>query len=66
MENLVTTETAATRLGISRTRVQVLIRAGRLPATKIGRDWMIGAAELERFAALERPRGTPRRKAGPR
>lgn len=44
---LITTTEAANRLGISPRRVQALIKAGRLPATKLGRDWMIRAQDLK-------------------
>lgn len=42
-----TTQQAATALGISRGRVLKLIAAGRLTATKWGRDWVIEEANLE-------------------
>lgn len=45
--NILTTTEAATRLGVSPRRVQALIKAGRLPAQKLGRDWMIRAQDLK-------------------
>jgi len=45
---LLTTAQAAERLGVGPDRVLKLIRAGRLPATKLGRDWLIEEADLER------------------
>lgn len=43
---LLNTRAAAERLGISPRRVAALITAGRLPAQKVGRDWVIDAADL--------------------
>ena len=57
--NLLTTAEAAARLKISPRRVQALISAGRLAATKIGRDWIIPEYALE--AVAERKPGRPKR-----
>jgi excisionase family DNA binding protein len=46
MEFLTTLEAAA-RLGVSRRRVIALIEAGRLPATKFGKAYMIKEKDLE-------------------
>jgi excisionase family DNA binding protein len=43
----ITTNEAALRLGIDRSRIHQLLRAGRLPATKLGRDWLIEEADLD-------------------
>ncbi len=53
-----TTE-AARRLGISQARVRQLIAAGRLPATRLGRDWAIDERHLSRVAV--RKTGRPRK-----
>lgn len=45
--NLITTNEAATRLGVSARRVQAMIKAGRLPAQKVGRDWLIKEKDLK-------------------
>lgn len=45
---MLTTPQVAVILGISKRRVQALITSGRLPATKIGRDWLIAEADLAR------------------
>lgn len=58
MAKLTTTEAAA-RLGISPRRVQALIVAGRLPATKFGKAWMIEERHLSRVAV--RKVGRPRK-----
>ena len=57
--NLLTTAEAAARLKISPRRVQALIAAGRLAATKHGRDWLIEEAAL--LAVIERKPGRPKR-----
>jgi excisionase family DNA binding protein len=43
----ITTTEAARLLGISRNRVLALIKAGRLPAEKIGGVWLIKADDLK-------------------
>jgi len=45
--NRITTKEAALELGITPRRVQALIKSGRLPAEKIGRDWIIDHKNLE-------------------
>ena len=47
MEGLLTTADAARELALSRSRVLRFIEAGRLPATKYGRDWFIHPADLD-------------------
>lgn len=42
-----TTKEVAEKLGVSLRRVQAMIEAGRLPATKFGRDYMIKEADLK-------------------
>lgn len=54
---MLTTKDAAAALGITPRRVIALITAGRLPATKIGRDWIIEEAALE--SVRERKQGRP-------
>jgi excisionase family DNA binding protein len=46
-EKLITTVDAAKELGVTPQRVRVLIRAGRLPAQLLGRDYVIRAADLQ-------------------
>jgi len=50
-----TTEQASEVLGVTRQRVLALIRERRLPAKKIGRDWLIAPEDLEAFE--KRPQG---------
>jgi len=44
--SLIGTATVAQRLGVSQDRVRALIKAGRLPAKKLGRDWFIAPEDL--------------------
>ncbi len=57
---LITTSEAAEKLGISIDRVQALIRAGRLPATKFGRVYMINEKDLAKVQ--DRKPGRPKKK----
>jgi excisionase family DNA binding protein len=45
--DFLTTKQAAERLGITPRRVQALVTAGRLPAQKFGRDYMIREKDLK-------------------
>jgi excisionase family DNA binding protein len=56
---LLTTKQAAQKLGITPRRVQALIEAGKLPASKFGRDYMIKEADLKLVA--ERKVGRPKK-----
>ena len=55
-----TTE-AATVLNVDTSRVRMLCKLGRIETIKVGNTYGIAESELERFAALERPPGRPRR-----
>ncbi len=57
-DNWVTTEQAAEHLGITRPRVNQLIRDGRLAAEKIGRDYFILKNVLFSHV-LTKPTGRP-------
>lgn len=59
---LVGVTVAAKELHLSRNRVRQLIKAGRLPAQKIGREYAITREDLEEFKAIERPVGRPPKK----
>jgi len=54
-DELITTREAGADLGISSTRVTILITDGRLPAKKMGKTWVIRRADLE--LVRERPTG---------
>jgi len=60
---LLGTRDAATRLGITPRRVVALIRAGRLPALRVGRSWVIREADLELVKERRRP-GRPSNRQG--
>lgn len=53
------TAEAARRLGVTPGRVRQLITAGRLPATRLGRDWAIEERSLSKVAV--RKPGRPRK-----
>jgi excisionase family DNA binding protein len=56
-KSLDTTTTAAAKLGVTPGRVRAMIAAGRLQATRAGRDWLI---EPEALAAVrDRKPGRP-------
>lgn len=55
---------AAARLGVSRYRIWQLVKAGRLPAVKLGRDWLIEDRDLELVAKRAGP-GRPRKQPKP-
>lgn len=67
---MLTTKDAAARLGVTPRRVSALIAAGRLPAMKMGRDWLIAESDLALVAERKpgnhtgRPR-TPKHAAPP-
>ena len=56
-----TTKDAAAVLGISLRQVQTLIKQGRLPAHKMGRDYIIKESDLRLVS--HRPKGRPRKVA---
>ena len=60
-----TTHDAATRLRLTREAVIYLIRAGRVQATRHGRDWWIEDYEVVRYERERRPPGRPRREPLP-
>ncbi len=55
MAETLTTAEAAERLGVKPSWVRRLILAGRLPATKHGRDWLLRVEDVDAL---------PREKAG--
>jgi len=58
MPEELTTKQAAEILGVTPRRVRMLIRNGRLPAEKHGRDWAIKPGDLE-FVKVRKP-GRPK------
>ena len=63
MRYLTTTEVAA-KLHIDPSRVRLLCKRGRIETIKVGNTYAISEHELERFAAIPRHPGRPRRDAG--
>jgi excisionase family DNA binding protein len=59
---LLTAKQAAQILGVHHSRVRVLIREGRLPAQKVGRDWVIMEPDLE--LVKDRKPGRPKKQKG--
>ena len=59
MDKLLTTRRAGEILGIGLLRVRQLISSGRLPAIKIGRDWIISKDDLAKVA--NRKSGRPKK-----
>jgi excisionase family DNA binding protein len=58
---LLTTPQVAARLGVTVARVQALIWSGRLPAEKVGRDYIIKEEDLKLVS--DRKPGRPATKA---
>ena len=56
--SLHTTTTASVVLGVTPGRVRAMIAAGRLQATRAGRDWLIEPEAIE--AVRDRKPGRPR------
>ena len=54
-----TVKQAAGELGISVPRVHQLIQEERLPAEKLGRDWIIESSDLKKVK--DRPTGRPKK-----
>ena len=59
--SLLTTKDAADRLGVTVQRVHALIKDERLPAQRLGRDYVIREEDLALVA--ERPTGRPKKAA---
>jgi excisionase family DNA binding protein len=58
---LVGVTVAAEELDLLPNRVRQLIKMGRLPAQRIGREYAITRADLEAFKLIDRPVGRPLR-----
>jgi excisionase family DNA binding protein len=58
---LIGTALAAQKLGVSQDRVRALIKAGRLPAEKLGRDYFINPKDLA--LVKHRKPGRPKKSA---
>ncbi len=56
-QNLLSTNEAAQKLGVTSIRVRAMIRDGNLPAKKIGRDYVINESDLK--LVIDRKPGRP-------
>jgi excisionase family DNA binding protein len=52
---------AAAELGITPDTLRAQIQRGRLRAVKVGRDWLVDPAELERYRVTSLRRSQPPR-----
>lgn len=64
VSEMLPTKQAAARLGLAARTVKDHCADGRIKAEKIGRDWLIEEAEVERYKRERKPRG--RRPKAPR
>lgn len=66
MLDVLNTAEAAQELNVTPDRVRKMIRAQRLPARKLGRDWAIARTDLSAVTVRRpgRPRRTTRRESG--
>ncbi len=60
MEKLLSVAEAAVILELHRTRVNQLIASGALPATRIGRSFVVRESDLEKVK-VRKPRGRPKK-----
>ena len=64
MGALITLSRAAERLGRSPSTLREQIRRGQLRATKLGRDWLLDEAEVDRYRAASVSQGAGRPSIG--
>ena len=55
LKSMLTLDQVVTRLNVHHSTVRRFIHAGKLPASKIGKDWRIDPDDLEAFIAGTRP-----------
>lgn len=60
MSELVTVKQAAELLGLSYSRVRVLIESGRLKAERLADMWVLRREDVDAFKALPRRAGRPK------
>jgi excisionase family DNA binding protein len=61
LAKFITNKEVASRLGISKQRVWQLIQSGKVPAQKVGRDWIIDEKDLDLPQVRDRKPGRPRK-----
>jgi excisionase family DNA binding protein len=59
-ENLLTVREAAEKLGVKIAMVNRYCKTGRLPATKLGHQYVIESKDLKEFAKIDRRVGRPK------
>lgn len=59
-DELLTLPEIAEMTGMANPTVRVWVNQGRLPATKVGRQWMVRRADLEKMLAEDPRIGRPR------
>jgi len=65
-DRLLSVDEAAARIHRDPSLIRRVIREGRLSATRIGhRAYAIAESDLDKFAAIDRPRGRPPHSSGP-
>jgi excisionase family DNA binding protein len=65
---LITTEQAATLSSLSSSHLRLLLRRGRIPGVKVGRDWLTTEEGVLNYLATERkpgPKAQATRTVGP-
>jgi excisionase family DNA binding protein len=62
--NLLTTQEVADRLGVHRSRINALITAGRLPAQKYGKVYLVKESDLKLVAERKVGRPATKKKGG--
>lgn len=60
-DELLSIPVAAAEIGMTRAALWRYVAAERLPAQKVGRDWLIRREDLEMFHRGRRPPGRPRK-----
>lgn len=61
MSDLISLRRAATRLGVSRKTVMLLIARGKLKGLKVGRQWRFDPDDVEAYIAQQKAASAPTR-----
>ncbi|MGH3040865.1 MAG: helix-turn-helix domain-containing protein, partial [Gaiellaceae bacterium] len=59
MSQMLSVQEVASHLGVNAQRVRALIAQGRLPAQRVGRDYVLDSVAVAAFARLPRLQGRP-------
>lgn len=60
MGRLLSTKDVARKLDVTASRVRQIILAGKLPATKLGRDWFVKEEDVEAYQTRREQQGGQR------